>query len=214
LYEDWLNGRLAWTSPEIKRAWQTWGQIVADPAMVFGGKSGMLSTNFQVAGNPLFTSPPGCYLHHQGAFIASIFTQSDPGLKMSDFNFFMFPDIAPQFSGAAEVKGDLLGMFKDTPAARQLIRYLASAPAQEIWVRRAALSVNRMVPASAYPSAISREEGRVLATARIVEFDASDNMPDAMRAEFERDVLAFVANPSALGSLLDRLDRVRVAAYR
>ena len=215
-YEDWFNGKLAWTSPEIKQAFQTWGQIVATPGMVFGGKNAMLSTNFQTAGNPLFTNPPGCYLHHQGSFITSFFTQANPSLKpVDDFNFFMFPDINTQYSGAAEVAGDLFGMFKDTSQARQLIKYLATPEAQQIWVKRGgALSPNKNVPLSAYPDKLSQEAGQILTTAKITEFDASDNMPDAMNTEFWHDILAYVQNPSKLDSILAKLDQVRQTAYK
>jgi alpha-glucoside transport system substrate-binding protein len=215
-YEDWFNGKLAWNSPEIKQAFQTWGQIVATPGMVFGGKNAMLSTNFQTAGNPLFTNPPGCYLHHQASFITSFFTQANPSLKpVDDFNFFMFPDINTQYSGAAEVAGDLFGMFKNTPQARQLIKYLATPEAQQIWVKRGgALSPNKNVPLSAYPDKLSQQAGQILTTAKITEFDASDNMPDAMNTEFWHQILAYVQNPSKLDSILAKLDQTRQTAYK
>src|SRR5206468_3411451 len=65
VYESWYQGKTKWTSPEIKKAWETWGKIVTNDKMVFGGKSGVLATAFGDAGNPLFASPPKCYLHHQ-----------------------------------------------------------------------------------------------------------------------------------------------------
>ena len=118
-YDQWDQGRLKWSSPEIKSAWQTWGSIVADPRMVFGGRQAMLATNFGDAGNPLFTSPPRCYFYNQGNFITSFFQQSNPNLKpLEDVNFFSFPDIDARYSGMLEIGGDLFGMFRDTPRSR------------------------------------------------------------------------------------------------
>jgi len=42
-YVDWYSGKLAWTSPEIKKAWQIWGEIVANDKMVYGGKQYVLT---------------------------------------------------------------------------------------------------------------------------------------------------------------------------
>src|SRR5204863_7061964 len=49
-YDQWWQGTLPWTSPEIKTAWETWGKIVGDEKMVYGGRQSMLATSFQDAG--------------------------------------------------------------------------------------------------------------------------------------------------------------------
>jgi alpha-glucoside transport system substrate-binding protein len=203
VYDQWHQGTVKWTSPEIKRAWQTWGQIVADPRMAFGGRQGVLATSFGDAGNPMFTAPPRCFLHHQGSFITSFFTQANPSLKpVDDFNFFAFPDIEQRHAGALEVAGDLFGMLRDTPQARALIRYLTTAEAQAIWVKRGgAISPNKRVASQ-------------LVGARTIRFDASDLMPEAMNSAFWRGILDYVNNPDALDSILERLDRVQADAYR
>ena len=43
-YRDWYEGRISWTSPEVKKAWQYFGEIVADPSMVYGGSQYINST--------------------------------------------------------------------------------------------------------------------------------------------------------------------------
>jgi alpha-glucoside transport system substrate-binding protein len=214
-YEQWDQGRIKWSSPEVKRAWQTWGQIVADPRMVFGGRQGMLATNFGDAGNPMFSNPPRCYFHHQGNFISSFFTQSNPSLKPGeDFNFFSFPDIDQRYSGALEVAGDLFGMFRDTPQARALMTYLTTPEAQAIWVKRGgALSPNKQVSLDDYPDQIAKESAQVLTGARTVRFDASDLMPEAMNSAFWKGILDYVNNPDALDSILASLDGVQAQAY-
>ena len=215
-YDQWHQGTLAWSSPEIKRAWQSWGQIVGNDRMVFGGRQTMLSTNFGEAGNPLFLAPPRCYLHHQGSFITDFFVTANPNLKpVDDFNFFPFPDIDPQYAGAVEVGGDLFGMFRDTPQARALIKYLTTPEAQAIWVRRGgALSPNKRVALDTYPDPLARQQAQTLIGARIVRFDASDLMPEAMNNAFFKAILDFVQNPGNLDSILAGLDRTREDAYK
>jgi alpha-glucoside transport system substrate-binding protein len=216
IYDGWYQGKVKWTSSEIKRAWQTWGQIVADPAMVFGGRQAILATNFGDAGNPMFLDPPRCALHHQGSFITSFYTQSNPSLKASeDFGFFAFPEFDPARAGGLEAAGDLFGMFHDTPQARSLMKYLTTPEAQSIWVKRGgALSPNKQVPPSDYPDALSRQSAELLLGARAVRFDASDLMPDAMNRAFFKAALDYVNNPDSLDSILADLDRVQADAYR
>src|SRR5205807_5640561 len=135
---------------------------------------------------------------HQASFITDFFVKGTPGIKpITDFNFFMFPDINPQYAGSAEVAGDLFGMFKDTPQARALIKYLTTPEAQSIWVKRGgALSPNKLVSLDTYPDQLARESAQIMTTAKSVRFDASDQMPDAMNTAFFKAVLDFVQNPS------------------
>jgi alpha-glucoside transport system substrate-binding protein len=214
-YDRWWQGSLKWTSPEITQAWQTWGKIVGDPKMVYGGPQYVLSTNFGNAADPLFQNPPKAYLHHSATFITSFITKDNPNAKpVTDFNFFMFPDINAQYAGAVEGAGDLFGMFKKTDQSSALISYLTTPDAQQIWVKRGgALSPNRQVPSSAYPDDLSRLAAQQLVGAKIVRFDASDMMPDAMNLAFYKAVLDFVQNPSQLTSILQTLDKTQASSY-
>jgi alpha-glucoside transport system substrate-binding protein len=215
-YDQWYQGKLAWTSPEIKTAFQTFGKVATDPKMVYGGPTTELTTAFGNAGDPLFQNPPGCYLHHQASFITDFFVKNTPGIKpVEDFDFFGFPDINPQYSGAVEASGDLFGMFKDTPQARALLKYLTTPEAQAIWVQRGgALSPNKRVPASMYPDPLSKKAGEILTSAKIVRFDASDLMPEAMNNAFWKAILDYVQGPDNLDSILANLDNVQKDAYK
>lgn len=215
-YVQWYQGTLPWTSPEIKTAWQTWGKIVANPKMVFGGKQSMLATAFGDAGNPMFTSPPGCYMMHQASFITDFFVKANPNLKpVTDFNFYGFPEINAQYNGAEEVAGDLFGMFKDTPQSRALIKYLTTPEAQAIWVKRGgAISPNKQVSLNDYPDPISKQLAQQLVNAKTPRFDASDQMPDAMNNAFFKAILSYVQNPNDLDKILSGLDQTQKEAYK
>lgn len=215
VYDQWYQGKIKWTSDQIKSVWTTWGKIVANPKMVYGGSQYMLATNFGKAADPLFTTPPHAYLHYQANFITSFIEQDNPKLKpVTDFNFFMFPDINPKYAGAVEGAGDLFGMFKKTPQSSGLINWLTTPQAQEIWVKRGgALSPNKDVPLSAYPDQLSKQLATALTSAKIVRFDASDLMPSSMQDAFYKAVLAYVGNPSQLDSILAHLDTVQASAY-
>jgi alpha-glucoside transport system substrate-binding protein len=218
VYDKWWQGKQKWTSPEVKQAWQTWGQQVLGPnaANVYGGKQYMLATNFGDAGQPLFASPPKCYLHNQGSFITDFFSKYSTAPKAGeDYKFFGLPDINTQYTGSRVVAGDLFGMFKETDQAKQLIKYLTTPEAQSIWVKRGgAISPNKKVAASDYPDDLSRSIGAIMVATRTPKFDAGDLMPNAMQAAYWKAILDYVNNPAQLDAILADLDKTQADAYK
>src|SRR5665647_1566847 len=53
----------------IKAAFDTYAKIALTKGNVFGGAKSIVSSSFQTAANPMFTTPPGCFLHKQGNFV-------------------------------------------------------------------------------------------------------------------------------------------------
>ena len=222
-YDGWVAGTVPWTSPPIRRAWETFGRVIRSRPTGRGALRSLLLTNFGSAGQPMFERPPGCFLEHQGSFITGFYarhelrsaaaakTHPQPG---KDFDFVRFPPLSPGSERADQVAGDLLAMFRDTPEARRLIAYLATPKAQAAWIRRpgsTAISASHRVPSRLYPDPVSRRVATALTEANEVRFDASDSMPPVMAAAFSRAVLEYVSDPSRLNHLLRQLDTVRTA---
>ena len=215
-YNQWWQGKVKWTSPQIKQAFQTWGQIVGNPKMVYGGSNTILSTNFGNVGDPLFTTPPGCYLVHQASFIASFFTQNTKGISpITDFNWFAFPPFSSSQPLSTEMAGDAIIMFNKTPQSVALMRYLATPEAQDIWAKIGGgyLSPNKNVPVSDYPDQLSQKAAKLLTSVQVAVFDASDNMPQAMQSAFYTAVLNYIQDPTKLDSILQTLDTAQASAY-
>jgi alpha-glucoside transport system substrate-binding protein len=214
VYDKWVNGSQKWTSPEVKAAWTEFGKAISAS---HGDSNLIISTNFGKAGDPLFSSPPGCLFHHQASFITSFFDKDNPGIKAgTDYNFFLMPDINPQFAGAVTGGGDLLGMFHDTPQAKALMQYLITPQAQAIWPsipNSGALSGSKSVSTDIYPDDITKAAAKDLAGAKIFRFDGSDAMPAAMGDAFLTGVEDFVKDQSQLDSILAKLDTVQQSAY-
>lgn len=224
VYDQWVDGTLPWTSAPIARAWQAFGQVALTPRLVRGGAPSELSTGFGEVGESMFTSPPGCYLDHEGSFITGFYAQDTVGRATSGphpqpgrgYSFIPFPAVTPIDRDNLEVAGDLLGMFHDTAAARDFIAYLTTPQAQEAWVSlpgSGAISANKDVPAATYPDPVSRDIARSLTQAVDVRFDASDSMPATMGSAFDNAVLEYLDNPGELEGILQGLDQVQRAAY-
>jgi alpha-glucoside transport system substrate-binding protein len=218
VYNNWWNGKQKWTSPEIKKAWTTWGQNILgnNDVNVYGGKQYMLATAFQDAGQPLFTNPPKCYMHNQGNFMTDFFTKYSTAPKpIEDFKLFPLPDVNTQYAGARVVAGDLFGMFKDTPQARALIKYLTTPEAQDIWVKRGgAISPNKNVSFGDYPDDLTRSIAQSMIGTKLPVFDAGDLMPSAMQTAWWKAVLDFAGDQSKLDSILTNLDKIQADSYK
>ena len=215
VYEQWANGALSWQSPEIVNALSTWGEILSRDDAVHGGTETALLTNFAEAGKPLFTAEPGCYLYHT-AYIDNAKGQLEPGV---DYDFFPFPPMAGQ-DPTYEVSGDFAVMFRRSPAADELMRFLASDEGQVIWPaipNAAKFSPNRAIGPNRYPDEdpTRKRVAQILTQSDAVCFDASDLMPPGMSGAFNQAVLTFVSDPdpTKLPGLLGNLEKVRSAAY-
>jgi alpha-glucoside transport system substrate-binding protein len=208
VYDAWVAGTQKWTSPEIREAFEAFGEVL-DAS--YGGSTYVNGTNFGAAANPMFTDPPGCLFHHQASFITDFF-QEQGGAEEGEYDFFPMPDINPEYAGAFTGAGDLFGLFSDKPAAQDLLKYLTTAEAQRIWVERGgALSGNTQV--TEYPDEVSRRSAEILTNAEIFRFDAGDLMPLSMKAAFFRAMVDYAENPGNLDTILENLDTVQASAY-
>lgn len=208
VYDSWVAGQTKWTDPAIKQAFETFGDVLD---VSFGGTAYVNSTNFGAGGNELFTDPPGCLFHHQASFMSDFF-KSQGGAQDGDFDFFVMPEINSQYAGALTGGGDLVGLFSDKPAAQDLLRYLVSAEAQQIWADRGGfVSANTQV--TTYPTAVEQKSADAIHDATVFRFDGGDLMPGTMKAAFFSAMVQFAENQGNLDQILADLDAVQAEAY-
>jgi len=216
IYDKWVNHEISWTDSTVKRAWELFGGIARNEEYVYGGSTAALTTNFGEAPDVLFATHPRAYMHKQATFIKSFILKYDPDLNPGeDFSFFPFPSIDLEYGTPALVAADMFAMFKDTPEARALMRYLATAGAQEIWVAQLGkLSANRRVNPNAYPDDLTRKAAKILASADTFRFDGSDLMPAAVGSgSFWSGILDYVGGED-LDSVLKKIEETAVEAYK
>ena len=210
VYQDWATGRLRWTDPRVRQAWQTWGSLFTGP----GTAKTALVTDFRTAGKKLFARQPSCALEHQGSFIRGSYAHP----SQADFGFSagLLPRTDPR-STTREVSGDFAAMFVKSRQAQELMGYLASAGAQRAWANRTARGHIRPFFANSGVSLDAQSDdpvARRIATAlrdpEALCLDASDSMPTRMRLAFQRAALEYLSNPGKSPTrLLKSLERVR-----
>ena len=196
-YDQWVNHEIPFNAPEVQAAFNEFGKVLLNPKYVNGGAVGAVSTPFGDSPKGLFNEPPTCYLHRQANFIATFLPEEkSPG---SDYDVFALPGINAQYGTPILVSGDAFGMFNDTPAARQLMEYLATPTPHEIWAGLGGfISPHKSVGAEAYPDPVSQKIAQILADAETIRFDGSDMMPGAVgTGTFWSGVVDFAVGESA-----------------
>lgn len=215
IYDRWVNHDIAWTDPRIYRAWDNFGKIARNDTYLFGGRTGALTMNFGDAPAALFLNPPGAFLHRQATFIQSFIKKANPNLKPAeDYDIFVFPPMNEKYGNPLLGSGDLISTFKKTPGIRKFVAYLASAEAQEIWIKRTGkLGVNRKVAPGIYPDPISAKAAEILGSAESFRFDGSDLMPAAVGSgAFWTGVLDYVSGKN-LKTILKNIEESAKDAY-
>lgn len=220
-YIRWAQGKLAWASPQVTAAWQTWGDIVAKQGQVYGAADAALLTSYGAGDDPMFETPPGCYLSH-GALVAFDATTTPKPAAGVDYDFVDFPSFGQSRQPVYEVAGDMMGIFHDSPAADRFLAFVAGSAAQTKWPTQqpaSAFSANRQATTQLGATVYAKNkvakgvDDRLTNPAATLCFDASDLMPDAMTNAFYRAVLEYVQDPGKLSEILRNLDAVRSGAY-
>src|ERR1700682_3780724 len=212
-YTNWIQGKVKFTDPAIKLGYQTFLKEVS-PANVYGGSNTVLTTNFGKAGDPMFKTPTGCLFLEQATFISAFFTQDFPGTTAgTDFDFFGHPSMGvPANDGNLNGFYDNVAMYNDTPAARKLMQYLATAPAQQIWANDG--GTLGAIKTLTYSAPVFKRAAEVANSAKNLLVTAGDYMPSDMQAAFWKSLLDVTKNPGSLDSVLSHLDQVQAAAYK
>ncbi len=214
IYDQWVEHKIPWTHPVIKHAWELFGKIARNEKYLYGGIKGTCATNFGDAVYPLFTRPPGAYLHRQATFIQRFIQSQFPELKpLVDFSFFPFPVIEQDKDTPMIVAADLFVAFKDSKQVRSFLSYLASADAQKIWVKKGgAIAPNRKIAIDDYPDELGKRAAAVLKQASVFRFDGSDLMPASVNNAFCKGVLDYVSGQD-LDEILSYIEKVAKESY-
>jgi alpha-glucoside transport system substrate-binding protein len=179
VYDQWVTHEIPFTAPEVANAFAQFGEIVLNPDYVFGGTVGVISTPFGDAPQPLFTDPPGSYLHRQTKFIASFFP--DDVTVGEDVEVFLLPPIDPAYGTPILVAGTAFAMLNDREDVRAVMDYLLTPEPHEIWVGlENYISPHQQVSLDAYADSFTRTQAELLAEANTIRFDGSDLMPGAV----------------------------------
>jgi ABC-type glycerol-3-phosphate transport system substrate-binding protein len=205
-YERLAKHEIEWTDPSVKAALRAMRSVIVNPFLVAGGVRGALETDFQGAAMQVFGTKPRAAMVFGGSAVLPVVRSAKAVRPMSQFGVFAFPTIGKP---PARVIGrtDAVAMVKDTPAARALVRYLATPDAAAIWAKRGGfLSPNRKLDLETYPAEASRTLAAALTSASAFRLDLSEQQPAAFRVELGELLQEYLRHPSRVDRVLAALE--------
>lgn len=216
-YDQLANHEIPWTDDSVIEALEVFAQLVGDDANIAGGTQGALQTDFPTSIHQVFAKQPKGATVYEGDFVAGIIT-AETNAKEGDYDFFNFPRI--EDAGAAVVGGgDVAVALTDNEAAQELLAYLATPEAAEIWVEKGGFtSPNQNVDLSAYPDDLTRRFAEAITTAETFRFDLSDLQPAAFGGTVGKGLFLrfqdFLQNPDDPQAVAEALEKDAARAFK
>jgi len=215
-YDQLATHKIPWTDQSVKNTLTEMTKVFKDPDNIAGGIQGSLQTNFPDSVTAVFqTQNPKAAMIFEGDFVPGVVAGQTQAKPETDYNVFTFPSVAGKGADYVVGGGDIVVMFKDSPAAKALIRYLASPEAGEIWARQGGFSSpNKNVDVSVYPDEITRTTAGALAEAATFRFDLSDLQPSEFGGDaMFTDLQDFMKNQN-VDATAAQLEKDAAAAYK
>ena len=182
VYDGWVSNDIPFNDPRIVAAIDEFGAFARNDAYVAGGAGAVASTDFRDSPKGLFSSPPQCYMHRQASFIPAFFPE---GTSVGeDADFFYFPAYAGKDLGKPVLgAGTVWTITNDSQGAQDLIAFLETPEANEIWMARGGfLTPHKGVDTSVFGDPTLAKMNDILLNATTFRFDGSDLMPGAIGA--------------------------------
>ena len=182
VYDQWVANEIPFSDERIVAAIDEFGYFARNDDYVAGGAGVVASTDFRDSPKGLFSSPPQCYMHRQASFIPAFFPEGT--VVGEDADFFYFPayegkDLGKPVLGA----GTLWAITNENQAAHDLIAFLQTPEAHEIWMGlKGFLTPHKGVDSSKFSDPTLAKMNEILLGATTFRFDGSDLMPGGVGA--------------------------------
>jgi alpha-glucoside transport system substrate-binding protein len=219
MYDQLAKHEIPWTDQSVKDALTKMGDVLGNSDEIAGGTAGALQTDFNGSVVQMFTDPPAGAMLFEGNFVAGVVTGETKAKVGPDADFFDFPSIdgsPPAVMGG----GDLAVLLDDTPAGEELIKFLATPEAAEVWAGLGGyISPNKNVDISAYTDPVDQRVAQALIDAGdSTRYDLSDLQPTAFGATTGQGIWGiltdFMNDPSDVDGTAQKLEAAAKAAYK
>lgn len=215
-YDQLANHEIPWTDQSVIDSLEVFAELVGDEANIAGGTAGALQTDFPTSVQQVFADPPKAASVYEGDFVAGVIT-GETNAQEGDYDFFSFPAI--DGAGAAVVGGgDAAVALTDNEAAQELLRYLATPEAAEVWASLGGFtSPNQSLDTSVYPDDLTRRSAEAVAGAEVFRFDLSDLQPAQFGGTVGKGLFLrfqdFLQNPDDPQAIAQALERDAKKAF-
>jgi alpha-glucoside transport system substrate-binding protein len=178
-YEQLAKHQLAWTDPSVVQTLQLLKDYWDTPKAIQGGRSGAVQLTFTQSIADVFGEKPTAAMLFEGDFVGAEINRLAKVRVGDAARFFDWPSVNGS-KPAVVTAGDQAVAFKDTPATRALIAFLASPEAARIIVGKGGfLSPNGKLDLSSYKDDPTRQLATSVIKADLLRFDLSDLTPQS-----------------------------------
>jgi multiple sugar transport system substrate-binding protein len=202
-----MAGKESWEDAKVKQVFSTWAELLPYH------QSGSLGRTWQEAAQSLVKKEAGLYL--LGTFASQQFTGAD----LEDLDFVAFPEISSehgQDSIDAPIDGFMMSKSpKNETAAKDLLTYLASAEAENIYLKTdpGDVGANKNVDTSGY-NAVQQKSAEIIgATANIAQFLDRDTRPDFASTVMIPALQDFIKNPNDIDGLTKSIENQKKSIF-
>jgi ABC-type glycerol-3-phosphate transport system substrate-binding protein len=214
-YDQLASHEIPWTDQSVKDALAEMAKVVGDGENIVGGTTGALQTDFPTSVSNVFSASPKAAMVIEGDFVPGVV--ESPIQAETGYNVFDFPAIDDSPSSVVG-GGDMVVMFKDSPAAQAFVEYLASPEAAQIWAERGGFSSpNKQVDSSVYPDAILQKTAGAIGEAEVFRFDLSDLQPAAFGGTVGQGLFKlfqdFLKNPDDIDGITQQMEAAAAKAF-
>jgi len=183
-YDSWIAGDLAFSSPEVRQAWNEVLDLWNTEGAVFAAEGSIASTPFYANADPLINGD--CFMHRQASFFSASMPVGTPFADDSEnaVDVFYFPSVRGDHP--ILIAGTMAAAFADRPEVWAVMEYLATSEyaseRQKSLKARTGNQISGFLSAAKnqelnYYSPLERSIIEILTTADVARFDASDLMP-------------------------------------
>src|SRR3954468_22356175 len=203
-----MVGKESWDSPKVKAVFNQWREL-----MPYYSK-GALGLTWQEGAQQLVKKQAGMYL--LGSFVGQQATNAaDP----ADLDFFAYPEINPkhgQDSLDAPIDGFLMSRkAKNADGAKQLLKYLGSAAAENTYLRTDPNDVGTNKHASqAHYNALQKKSAQLISSAKhIAQYMDRDTRPDFASTVMIPALQQFLNTPKDVNSLVKKIQQQKKSIF-
>jgi alpha-glucoside transport system substrate-binding protein len=219
MYQKWINHEIPWTDTSIVNAFHTMNQIVANDAMIAGGRTRALGQLWDAGAKQMVLDPQAEFFQEATFVGAGLRGDLPKAVEGEDYAWFPFPLLKSWPTTPVEVGPNGVEMFNDTPGARALTQCLVDPNALAEWAKLGGfISPNNATLPSSYPNALTRAAAVMMINAgkaNLLVGDASDLMPAALGSNYEFIALQqWFKNPNNVMSVLQGLETEAKKDYK
>jgi multiple sugar transport system substrate-binding protein len=203
-----MAGKEAWDSPKVKNVFAHWRQLMPYYS------DGALGLTWQEAAQQMIGKQAGMYL--LGSFVGQ---QATKAADHADLDFFAFPQINPkhgQDSIDAPIDGFLMSKkAKNTDAAKQLLKYLGSAQAENIYLKSDSndVAANKQASKARYNPLQKKSAALIAGTKHIAQYMDRDTRPDFASTVMIPALQQFLNKPNDINGLVSSIQKQKKSIF-